>query len=97
MVGQVGLGGFWVAEVREPPHGREQHELDVRELVRRQRPADPPLPGERGAPEKEAWALLRRVEPRLGELWRYDSRSFARATREAIVRGKSAVISGPIW
>jgi hypothetical protein len=93
VLGQAGLGGFSVTMLGEPPQRGEQHELDVRELVGGQRLTDPPLPGEGGAPEQEAWALLGRAEPRRRR--GYDSRSFARATRECIVCAKSAVMAGP--
>jgi hypothetical protein len=68
----------------------------VRERVRRKSGADLPLPRERGAPEQEARALLRRPEPSAGGARGYDERSFASAISDAMVAGKSAVINGPI-
>jgi len=78
----------------QPPQRREEHKLDVSQLVRLEHRPDPPLPRQRDAPQQKAGALFRFLEP---GVWarRYDERSLARAMSDAIVSGKSAVIIGP--
>lgn len=43
----------------QPPGAGEQHELDVREIERRQRLGDVTLPAQRRVPEQEPWARAR--------------------------------------
>jgi hypothetical protein len=62
--------------------------------MRLQHGSNPSLPGQGDAPQQEAGALLRRLEPR--PRTRYEERSLATAINDAIVSGKSAVIIGPI-
>src|SRR5215218_4359528 len=77
----------------QPPGAGEQHELDVREVERRQRPGDTTLPAQRGMPEQEPRAVVRMERSD----WTHAvSRASARSTNAARVCGKSPLISGPI-
>lgn len=95
MLGELGLSGRLAAMVLEPPQRGEQHELNVSQLVWRQRFADLALPGQRGAPEQKAGALLWSLVAGARGLVSYAERSWASAISDAIVTGKSAVIIGP--
>jgi hypothetical protein len=82
--------------VREPPEGRQEHELHVGQVVRCQRRPDRALPGQGGAPEQEPRAPLWCGKQRAWSPGGYRARSLASAIKDAIVSGKSAVIIGPI-
>ena len=93
MLSEPSLSRRVILVVGQPPERGEEHELDVCQLVRLQHRANPSLPRQRDAPQQQARALLRRLEP--GVRTRYDERSSAKAISDAIVSGKSAVIIGP--
>ena len=94
MLGEPSLSRRVILVVGQPPERSEQHELDVRQLVRLQHRANPSLPRQRDPPQQQAWALLWRLEPGARTCC-YDEPSLAKAISDAIVSGKSAVIIGP--
>lgn len=92
---QLCLGRMLAFVVFEPPKRGQEDELHVSELVWRQHRAHLSLPGERDAPEQEAWAVVWRTMQRARAGIAYADRSLANAINDAIVAGKSAVIIGP--